>query len=138
MQRSEYLGVYTIPEDKRGEEGHAYRVALKIRDRNTGKFTWRNINATFASEEAAARVYTGYAIVFFGKGAIINAVPGDLGRAEAGLYWLAKDNRTATKLKMVEKYERLTADGFEFKTHTQLREEQNARRDNHPQRSMVA
>ncbi len=138
MQRSEYLGVYTIPEAKRGEDGHSYRVAIKVKDRKTGKFVWKNMNGTFASEDAAARVYNVYAIAFFGKGAIINAVPSDHGRAESGLYFLANEYRTATKLKMIDKFENIIKTGHTFRTHLDLIAEQNAALEDNRQRSMVA
>ena len=137
MTRSEYLGVYTIPEEKR-EEGRAYRVALKIKDRKTNEFSWFNCPSTFASEEAAAHVYNVYAVTFFGKGAILNAVPKDHGRAEAGLYFLEKPNRTQTKLKMIDKFEALKAQNHVFKTHRDLLAEQAARRAADPQMEMVA
>lgn len=119
-QRSEYLGVYNIPADK-VEEGKTFRVAIKLKDRKTQKFSWFNVRDNFSSEKAAAKVYNAYAISFFGKGAILNHVEGTQEElAEAKTYFAAKPNRVETRNKVQAKYTQLLEEGHVFRLHTEL------------------
>ena len=119
-QRSEYLGVYNVAADK-VEDGKVFRVAIKLKDRKTSKFSWFNVRDQFASEKSAARVYNAYAISFFGKGAILNKVEGTPEELqEVKTYFAAKPNRQETLEKVKAKMAKLTDEGHVFRTHLEL------------------
>lgn len=121
MARSQFLGVYNVAADKQ-QDGKAFRVALKIKDRKTDEFSWFNAPEHFSTEEAAARVYNVYAVAFFGKGAILNVVEGtDAGDREVLMYFLANENRQQTMKKNQEKRDRMIQAGHVFRTHLELR-----------------
>ena len=122
LDRSEFLGVYhnTSPSS---QAEVPFRVAIK---RNVpGSATDYTNYGYVKTEVAAAMVYNLYAVLRFGKGAILNDVQptaDDLSAYEDFIN--AKPLRRERQIESREKYKAVTAAGHTFRTHIKLREEQ--------------